>query len=447
MIPLPSSPAEARPDSWRTRLPFYYGWLVVASMFVSQTMSYGVYYSFSVFFVALLEQYHWSRAAAAGVFSTQILVIGLTGVTTGALIDRFGPGRVVPAGGVLLALALLGTSQLTELWHFYLLFGVLAGLGISMCGWVPCVTVLSRWFSARRGTAIGIASAGIGLGTVLMVPLNQYLISTAGWRAAYVVLAVVSLAGIVPQAAALLVTKPEELGLKAEGAGATAGTSPDGRPRPGRRLVVVDQKWASYPWTIVSAARTSRFWLLTATISLASLTNQMMWAHQAAYLVDAGFDKMLAASMVGLAGLLSMPAKTLWGIASDRLGREPTFAMGAAAMIGAIALLIAIGSYPVVWLVLMFALFFSVGYAINAPLTPSAAGDIFGGRNFGAIYGIMSLGMGMGGAFGAWAAGYVFDTSGSYVAAFLVAGAAFIIGAAALWLAAPRKVRRIVWTD
>src|SRR5665647_1529272 len=158
--PNPNSSASQPAVSWRVRVPFYYGWAVVASTFLALTVTYGVY-------------------------SVHVLVIGLTGVVSGRLIDRFGPSRVVPVGGLFLAVGLLATSRLDQLWQFYLFYGVICAFGISLAGWVPCVVVVSRWFTTKRGLAIGIASAGIGLGTVMMVPLNQWLISTMGWRSAY----------------------------------------------------------------------------------------------------------------------------------------------------------------------------------------------------------------------------------------------------------------------
>lgn len=419
----------------------------MASVFLAQAITYGVYYSFSVFFVAMVEEFGWSRAATAGVFSLLVLVIGLTGVVVGALIDRLGPSRVVPSGAILLTLGLLATSQLSDLWQFYLFFGVVAGLGISTSGWVPCVTVVSRWFSNRRGLAIGIASAGIGLGIVAMVPISQYLISSFGWRSAYLILAGLSLVGIAPHAALLQLGRPEQLGLKPDGRAAEVSATPSTKIARKRELVVVDRKWASYPWTISSALRTARFWLLLANLLLSVLTNQMLWVHQVAYLVDTGYDKMLAASVAGFAGLVSMPGKIFWGMVADRLGRELTFTLGIATMLLAIGLLVLTGFVQAVWLVVVFAVTFALGYAINAPLTPSAAADIFAGRRFGSIYGLLNVGMGLGGAFGAWLAGYVFDVTGSYVVAFALAAVCSTASVLCMWLAAPRKVRRVVWTS
>ncbi len=437
-----SGSALLSPDTtWRKRLPFYYGWVVVASLFLALVVSYGIYYSFSVFYVAMLEEYGWSRAGTAGVFSLFVVVISMGGAVAGTLIDRFGPSKVVPAGAILLAVGLVATSRLTELWQFYLYFGVISGLGLSCSGWVPAVTLVNRWFADKRGSAMGIASAGIGMGTVMVVPFVQYLISGVGWRSAFLVLAGFSLVLIAPQAALLLMAHPNQLGLKPDG-DSLKGESPPRAKRSVRPMVVVDHQWASRPWTVASAVATRRFWLLGSAMFLGVLTNQMLWVHQAAYLVDNGYDKMLAASMVGLAGFASMPAKILWGNLADRLGREPTYTMGGVTMLVAIGVLVLTGMIPQVWLVPLFAVAFGLGYAVTAPILPISVADVFGGRHFGSIFGTVNLGQGLGAAFGAWFAGYIFDITGSYLLAFAAGALSCSFSSIALWIAAPRRVRR-----
>jgi sugar phosphate permease len=430
-------------SGWRVRVPFFYGWVVVASAFLTMSICYGVYYTFSVFFVAMLEQFGWSRASTAGVFSLFVMATAVGSVVSGALIDRFGPSRVIPAGALLLAAGLFGTSRLTELWEFYLYFGVLCGLGLAFAGWVPGVIMVTSWFSTKQGLAMGIASAGNGLGIVLFVPLSQYVISTAGWRSAYLLLAGLALFCIAPQAMLLLVHRPEDLGMKPDGASPGSGDASLRRP-PAREVMVVDREWASRQWSVADALGTGRFWLLASALTLAVLTHQMLFVHQAAYLVDGGYDRMLAASVVGLIGLASIPSKIMWGIVCDRLGRERSFTLGTVALLAGIALLVLARVAPSPVIVLLYVAIFAIGYAATPPILSTATADVFGGRSFGAIYGLVAIGQGVGSAFGAWVAGYIFDVSGSYALAFVVGAVSAIAGAACLWLAAPRLVRRVV---
>ncbi len=426
-----------------TRLPFFYGWVVVASVVVTLAIGYGVYYSFSVFYVALLEGFGWSRGATAGVFSVFVLVIAFAGVGGGALIDRVGPSRVVPVGGILLSLGLFAASRLAHLWEFYLYFGLLCGLGLALGGWVSGITVVSRWFSAKGGLAMGVAAAGVGVGIVVFAPFSQHLISALGWRSAYLALAALALVGIVPQAALLQVGRPEELGLKPDGADGITDPAASGKTPGRRQLVVVDPEWASRPWSLATAMRTPRLWLLTASMCLTILANQMLWVHQVAFLVDGGCDKMLAASVVGLAGFLSIPGKIIWGGVGDRLGRELSLTLGAVAMVLGMLLLVLTRIVTAQWLLFLYAATFATGYAAASVTVSAATADVFAGRNFGSIYGFVCMGQGIGGAFGAWVAGFIFDISGSYLAAFALGATSFVMGATLLWVAAPRLVRRV----
>lgn len=440
----PSTAVAAHPArrGWRARLPFYYGWLIVAAAFVSLGLTYTVWYSFSVFYVALLEEFGWSRAASAGVFSLFVIVVGIAGAAAGTLADRFGPGRIVSVAVTILAAGLVACSRINNLWQFYLFFGVVTAIGLSATGWVTCVTMINRWFYARLGAAIGIASSGIGVGILLMVPLSQWLINQLGWRTAYVTLAGIVLTGVLPIALLLMQGRPEDLGLLKDGL--RPGTEPSARGNiPARRSRVVDEKWANTPWTLATAIRTRRFWMLSATMALANIATQMIFVHQVAFLVDGGYDKLLAASVVGLVGLFSVGAKIGWGWVSDRLGREITWSLGLANIVLAIILLSLTRYFPAMALTYVYALAFALGYGATAPLTPAVAADLFAGRRFGSIYGTLTIANGMGSATGAWLAGYIFDLTGSYLTAFGLGAGCSILSIAAMWMIAPRLVRRV----
>jgi MFS family permease len=208
-------------------------------------------------------------------------------------------------------------------------------------------------------------------------------------------------------------------------------------------MEVVDAAWAGREWTLRTAARTRRCWLLAAVKLLGGLTTQMIFVHQVVYLVDGGYDRMLAASIVGLIGLLSVAAKVFWGWSADTIGRELTYTLGCAAMMLAVGLLVLTRVVPFPGLLYVYATVFAIGYAVSAPLWPLVAADLFAGRNFGAIFGFINIFNGVGNALGAWLGGYVYDVTGSYAVAFGVAVAGNAAGAATLWLVAPRKVRRV----
>jgi MFS family permease len=432
-------------NDWRTRLPVFYGWLIVAAAFGILGLNHSVWYSFAVFYVALLEEFGWSRGSTAGVFSLFVLVVGGSGIAVGRLADRLGPGRVLAGGSVILAAGLAACSRITELWHFYFFFGVIAGIGIAASGWVPAVTMLSLWFSRRLGAVAGIASSGIGVGILVMVPTIQWLITETGWRATYLILAATVLAGIFPTALLLMRGRPEELGLLKDGLG-PAEEDRQEKPLPGslaaQRSRVVDREWASRDWGIRAAVHTRRYWGVFAMFSLANIAVQMIFVHQVAYFVDGGYDRLVAASIVGLIGFISIGAKIGWGWVSDRIGRELTYTLGNVFLLLGIALLIATSMVSFPPLIYFYTVAFTLGYAVAPPLGPAVVTDLFAGRNFGSIFGALSLAHGIGSATGAWFAGYVFDVTGSYLLAFGLAIIAAVASTAAVWVAAPGKVRR-----
>ncbi|MBF8261859.1 MAG: MFS protein, partial [candidate division NC10 bacterium] len=280
--------SSARPGrDWRARLPFFYGWLILAGSVASLGLTYSVMYSFSVFYVALLEEFGWGRGEAAGVYSVFMIVAGAGALGAGALSDRFGPGRVIACGGTWLAIGLLICSQVSELWQLYLAFGVLVAFGVSLAGWTPCVTMISRWFSVRLGVALGIASAGIGVGIMVVVPVVQILISNLGWRTAFIALAGLVFFGLLPVGLIVLRGRPEDLGQQVDGAGSAAvGPTRAGKPSTKRGMEVVDREWAGREWTVGMAVRTTRCWLLAAVKLLGGIATQMIFVHQVVYLVD-----------------------------------------------------------------------------------------------------------------------------------------------------------------
>jgi MFS family permease len=368
-----------------------------------------------VFLVALLREFGWSRSVVAGAFSTFTLVHGLVAYPIGWLCDRTGPRRLVLAGGVLLSLGLFLDAAVTRPWHLYLVFGVLTALGVASAGWVPAVILVQRWYPQRLGTMLGFTSAGIGVGIFVVVPLSQALIDVVGWRDAFRALALLMALWIVPSALWLLRDPPRPAA-----------------PPPGGRL-------GGHDVTLRQAVGTSRFWLIAVAQGAASFVNQMLLAHQVAYLVDHGVTTLVAASVVGIVGLGSIVGKAGGGWASDTFGREVTYTVGmtlVAASIGTLGLLaLAPGT---LWAYLYGALI-GVGYAVTAPLMPAVVSDLYRGRHFGAIFGAIQAANAVGGSAGPWVAGRIFDVRGSYTAAFALALVAGLVAMAALWIAGPRR--------
>jgi len=430
-------------SSWSERLPFFYGWIVVAVSFVCFAVGYATWNSFSIFYVAILDDFGWSRAATAGVFSVFTIVYGLNAPIAGSLTDRYGPRRLLPIGALILGLGLLLTTRLSTLWEFYLLYGVVAAVGLSAIGTVPTFSVLSNWFIKKRGTAGGIATAGIGVGMLLFVPLLQGVINNHGWRAAYLLLSIVIVA-VIPVTVLLFHRhRPQEMGLMPDGERRKDTASPASTSQLSPDNLVVDREWTSREWTLRSAMHTHRFWLVSMARFLEMACLQTIMTHQAAFFVDEGFDNLLAASIVGIVGIMGSCGKILWGTVSDRIGRESTYLIAFICGTVGVGALLTIQAGSPGWMLYAYGAIYGLCYGVSAVLCPVMMGDIFQGKSFGAILGGAYVLGNAGSAIGAFLGGYVFDVTGAYHWAFMLTIPGMWLSCLLYWLAAPRKVRRV----
>jgi MFS family permease len=412
-----------------------YRWAALAVCTVLIGIVSVVWHTFSLFLVALTGSFGWSRAETSLGFTIFVIVSGITGPNTGQLIARYGARRVVTIGGLVLATGLVATSRMQTLWQFYLFFGVIGGVGFNMAGWVPVVTLLQTWFRERLGMATGIASAGVGVGIMVLVPAIQESILQFGWRVTYLLTAVVMLMAVLPAAAFI---REGPLGRR-RGAGLPGASRPEDEPG------VVDRDWVRRPWSLALALHTRRFWYLLVAFFLASFSSQQILAHHVAYLRGTGVGALAAASIVGVIGVTSVPARISWGAASDRIGRELTYTLAAAMLVAAIAVLWLVSVVPGgAWLAYLYAVLMGVGYVSSSTMPPILTADMFRGAAYAAIFGGIQLASNGGTGVGAFSAGFIYDHTGSYDLAFAIAIAGVFVSAACVWLAAPRLVRRAV---
>ena len=399
-----------RPDPAASPAPSY---LALGVTVVTLALAYGVWYAYSVFLVALLREFGWSRSVLAGAFSIFTLVSGGAGPVLGALADRFGPRRLILIGGVLLAGSLWADSLVTRAWHLYVTFGLLTAIGVATAGWTPAVVMVQRQWKARLGLALGIAGSGVGLGIFLVVPLCQALIDGFGWRWAFRALAILCALWILP--ATLLAIRdtppsPREPAARGPGGAAVAGEHSLGR-----------------------ALANPSFRLIGLAVFLGSICSQTLHVHQAAFLVDHGLPAMTAASVISVVGASSIVGKTGGGWISDHLSRELVYALGMIGMIFGVGVLWLVALAPTAWLALGYAVLFGVGYSVTAFIVPAMMSDRFRGPHFGSIFGATQVASALGSALGAWLAGRIFDATGSYAIAFVLAAAAAGVAALSVW--------------
>jgi MFS family permease len=413
-----------------------FAWVIVGISFVTLGLAYAVWYSFSVFFVALLREFDWSRSVTAGAFSVFIILHGLAGPFVGYVVDRLGPRRVIVLGSLLLGAGLALCSVIRTWWHFYLFFGVITAVGVGSAGWVPNVTVIQQWFKEKKGLPFGIISAGIGTGILVCVPLVQYLISRVGWRMAYRIMSVAIPFTTISLAITLLRRSPQRPQIPAIRKGIPRAVI--------ENPLVVDEEWASRSWSVRQAMNTKQFWFVGLAFLLANIITHSILAHHVAFFVDQGLEIQFASYVVGMVGIASIGGKILWGTLSDRIGREQVYTIGISCSACGMIVLILFHLFHFSISPYLYAVFFGLGYAATASLPPLIVADLFQGPAFGGIFGSVMMFVGVGGAFGAWFAGFLFDRVGSYLPLLII----IIVVLAPLscfnmWKAAPGKIRTV----
>jgi MFS family permease len=418
----------------------YYGWIIVGVAFVTLGIAFGVWYSFSVFFLAVIKEFGWSVAAASSVFSIFIISQSFLGPLTGHLQDRFGPRLIIPIGALLLTVCLVVVSRASSLWEFYIFYGVLAGAAVSLLGFSSHSAFIPKWFERKRGLAIGIAMSGIGMGMLFVIPLVERGITIFGWRTTYLFLAAAVLGLIVPLNLIFGRKSPAEMNLSPDGF-ITREVEEHMMPR--FSVKVVDPVWAEKDWTLKRAFGTKRFWFLVGSFFFGSWVYQSTLLHSISAMVDSGLSRESGAYYFGILGLAGSAGKILFGYLSDVMGREKVNSLaGIVTGLGICCLLLMHefkGPMP-----LLFAIFFGLGYGAAAPLFPSASADIFLGRSFGLIFAVICIGGGLGGSLGPYAAGLLRDMTGSYTLPFGICFAGLMFSCLFIWLAGPSKVRRLV---
>lgn len=417
------------------RLPFFYGWIVIAVAFVTMGIGVNTRTAFSLLFPPILAEFGWDRATTAGAFSVGFLVATVYVPFMGMAMDRYGPRLVIPIGVVICSAGLALATFISRPWHLHLTLGVLVGGGSIFLTYIGHSLFLPHWFVRRRGLAIGIAFAGVGVGSMALFPWLQRMIEVAGWRSACWALTVALLVVLLPLNAVFQRGRPAELGLAPDGAAGLATRWGDDN--------VVDHAWASVDWTLARAIRTARFWWLFIGFFSALFAWYMVQVHQTRYLLDVGFDPTLAAFALGLVGLFSIAGQIGLGHLSDRIGREWAWTVGGLGFVGCYLVLLMLPAHPTpAMLYAMVASQGLVGYGL-ASVFGAIPAEIFHGRHYGTIFGTLNLGGNAGAACGPWLAGAVYDRTGSYAGAFWIAIAASVVSIAAIWLASPRHVRAV----
>jgi MFS family permease len=391
---------------------FFYGYIIVLACFLLQAIGVGTYVAFGVFFKPLLAEFGWSRATVSGASSLAYVLMGLLGIVAGSVNDRFGPRILMAVTALFFGAGYVLLSRVHAVWQFYLVYGLVVGIGLSPIDVIP-MTVTARWFVRRRGIMTGLVKVGTGAGQMIMPMTAGLFILNYGWRHACLFIGLMVMV-VLMVAGQLLRRDPAQMGL-----------APDGGKAPVQGRVEGQEPGLS----LREAARTVRFWQYCTMQFLVFGCMLTIMVHIVPHASDRGLDPLKAAGVLSTIGGMSMAGRILTGLAIDRIGNRKCLALCLFLLISDFLWLQVAGD---VWMLYLFAAVYGMTHGSYFTLISPLAAELFGMASHGAILGIAFFSGNLGGALGPVVAGYVFDTVRSYRPVFLiltgVAVAALLLG-------------------
>jgi MFS family permease len=407
-----------------TNRSIFYGWWVVAAFSVTTFISTGVRHAVGPFLKPIVDDLGLDRASFSAVIALSLFLYGAFMPLAGMALDRFSVRAVTAVGTVLLVISLVLTAMVRNFWEFAAVYGVLVPLGLAGTGPVIASGVVARWFSKRRGTALSVLGSASMTGMSLLVPAVTWLILTTGWRTTYMLIAAGVLALVLPLCLLVLRDSPESVGLIADG----------GVLKPGTSAAPVERVTAG------EALRTLAFWQLAGSFFTCGFSMSLLSAHGIPMLTDHGYSPMFASWALGVLGGSSIGFTVMLGALSDRFGRRPVLATIYAGRIFIFAGLFLTRDNPVA--ILAVAVLGGITMAGTGSMTSALTADIYGRFSVSSVFGLIFLVHQTGSAIGSALAGVLFETTGGYGAAYVLA-CLFLAGAAVTALKIDKGARRI----
>jgi len=399
---------SAKQQSEQNRSGFFHGYLIVGLAFIIMFVFWGAFYAFGIFFKPILNEFGWTRAMTAGAFSLCSIVQGLLGIAMGGLTDKFGVRVVMTLCGLLLGVGYLLMSQLSVIWQLYLFYGAIIGAGMGG-SFAPLMSAVARSFMRRRSMMTGIVAAGTGFGGLIAPPVVGRLVSNYGWRVSYVILGGIVLA-VVVLCAQFIRPGPARTGQVAYG-------------DDGEREKVLKQDIKEL--SLREAAYTMQFWILFGMIFSLGFCVFAIMVHIAPHAVEIGISSTSAANILATIGGASILGKVLLGKTADKIGNRQTFIIGFILMLAALFMVLLIKGELMLYL---FAAAYGFGFGGCVASESPIVAELFGLSSHGLILGVIAFSFLLGGAFGPFLFGFIFDITGSYQWGFLACGVVSFIG-------------------
>ena len=370
-----------------------YAWVVVAVVAVTLTMASGARFLFGVVLKPMSEEFGWNRAQLTGTVMLAMIVLSICQPLVGMLIDRIGAKSILVGGIALLGVSLIPLSFATNLWQIYVLYGVLTSFGLAAASPVLATSIVSRWFTHKRGLAMSLATSGSAFGQLLIVPIATWIMLATSWQTTYHVLAVALLAVAVPLSAIFLRDAPREMVAA------------------GRDLPPEDGL------TLREACAHPAFWILGFGFVVCGWTMAFPNIHFLAYADDMGMSVLHAASTVSVTAIFSILGAVLLGLAADRFQRTSVLALTYALRGLAFLLLLML---PAGNLLYVYGLVLGISWTATTPLTAAIAADRYGPKHLGLIFGSLFTFMNLGFGFASLLDGLIFEVSGGYQVTLMI---------------------------
>jgi len=380
----------------------HYGWAMVILAACIMAVQALVFFAFGVFLRPITMEFNWDRGALSGASSIAMLLSGFFAIPSGRLSDKYGPRILLTLSGILVGIGFLLMSQISSLWQAYLVWGLFAGIGGSFC-FIPIISTIPRWFTKKRGIAMGLTVTGFGLGGVISPPLAQWLISTYDWRQSYLILGLITLIIVIPLAQ-FMKHSPQRVGLKPYG-------ESEG--------IEDKQSLASAAegLSLTQVIKTSRFWIFGAMLFCFFFSIQVIIVHIVPYAIDIGISPIIAASITSIIAGISIIGRLSMGFISDKIGGR--LVLIAYIFLAALALIWLLFARET-WMLYVFAVMFGLAFGGVILLETVITAELFGLSSLGVILGSLILFATIGAALGPLLAGSIFDITGSYSLAFLI---------------------------
>jgi MFS family permease len=405
----------------------YYGYIIVAATTLILMVVYSSFYSYSIFFDSLALYFNTTKAAISGAFSITLIFSGVLGMFIGNLSDRFGPKIITLICGSCLGLGLLAMSQVREIWHVYIIYGIFMAVGVG--GLFPAtVSTVAKWFTDKRGTMIGIVTAGLGVGSIILSPIISNFVITLGWRWAYAILGIIVLV-VILTAAQFLKQKPQK----------------DEAPA----LLKIKQTESATPsandFSFRRAAGTRQFWLLVIALAFSGYGQLSLMVHIIPYATGMNISPISAATLLSIIGGTSILGRLAIGVLGDRVKVKPLLISIYSSLFIALLWLEFAQDY---WSMVGVAVIFGLGYGGSSTSNSLVAVEMFGLSSMGVMLGTFIFSICIGGSLGPVLTGYLYDQSIRYSAAanynlaFMISTILAAISVLLLFLLTPTKVKK-----